>query len=165
MWHVYLNDPAEPELHENAEDEGTAFGLERHLHDFLRDNWDRMELGRDWTLELEPGEFELGYEYPTGVGRIDLLAKSRVGNDLLVIELKRAQSSDETVGQILRYIGWVRRHVLEEGGTVQGLVIAGSADQRLMYALEETPDVEFMRYRVDFQLVAERLEVTDGKGE
>ncbi|MBW2103233.1 MAG: hypothetical protein JRH05_11270 [Deltaproteobacteria bacterium] len=32
------------------------FGLERHLHEFLRDNWDRLELGGEWALYHEPGD-------------------------------------------------------------------------------------------------------------
>ena len=163
LWHIYLYDTPTPDEEELIEEEGVSFGLERHLHDFLRDNWNKTELGQKWTLEIEAGEFELGYEYPTGVGRIDLLAKSRDSNDLLVIELKRAQSSDETVGQVLRYMGWVRKHVLQGDGSVKGLVIAGSGDRRLMYALEEIPDVQFKRYRVEFELIPDSLESSNGQ--
>jgi len=153
FWHIHLYDSPAPEDEELIEVEGVLFGLERHLHDFLRDNWETTELGREWTLEVEPGEPELGYEYPTGVGRIDLLARSRTSRDLLVIELKRGQSSDETVGQILRYMGWVRKHVLDDDGSVSGLIIAHAADDRLRYAIEELGGVKLKLYRVDFELV------------
>jgi len=53
------------------------FGLERHLHEFLRDNWHSISLGHDWDLYQEDGDPEAGYEYPCGVGRIDLLAKHK----------------------------------------------------------------------------------------
>ena len=33
-----------------AEDASPRFGLERHLQEFLRDNWDHTELGSDWKL-------------------------------------------------------------------------------------------------------------------
>ena len=159
LWHIYLYNAPAPEVEEYVEAEGVVFGLESHLHDFLRDNWENTELGRKWTLEVEPGEPELGYEYPTGVGRIDLLARSKSNNDLLVIELKRWQSSDETAGQILRYMGWVRKHVAQENSTVHGLVIAGSADERLKYALEELPNVEFKRYKIEFELLPDSLDL------
>ena len=42
-----------------------GFGLERHLHEFLVDNWDRTELGRDWQLLEEDGEI-VGSRYNTG---------------------------------------------------------------------------------------------------
>jgi len=138
---------------ETSETEDLRFGLERHLHDFLRDNWDRTEFSKDWTLELEEGEPDAGYEYPTSIGRIDLLAKRRSGGEYLVIELKRGQSSDDTVGQILRYMGWVDAELLEEGESVRGLIIAHSEDEKLRYALRRVQDVELRLYEVSFRLL------------
>jgi hypothetical protein len=129
-----------------------AFGLERHLHDFLRDNWNETELGREWTLYAEQGDPEAGYEFPCDVGRIDLLARQRKGKDWLVIELKRDQSGDATVGQVLRYIGWVRRHLAQPGEAVRGMIIAGQADQGLLYAVSAVPDVDLRFYEVEFHL-------------
>jgi len=128
------------------------FGLERHLHQFLRDNWDRLELAREWSLYQEPGDEEAGYEYPTDVGRIDLLAKHKDQPRWLVVELKRDQTSDQTVGQLLRYVGWVKRHLAKAGDEVQGMIICGDADDALRYALSTIPNVELRRYRVDFHL-------------
>ncbi|MEK7996220.1 MAG: hypothetical protein AAB403_20665, partial [Planctomycetota bacterium] len=52
-----------------------TFGLERHLHEFLVDNWEATELGRSWSLYEKDGEV-LGSQYETGeVGRIDILAR------------------------------------------------------------------------------------------
>lgn len=65
-----------------------TFGLERHLQDFLRDNWAHTELGKNWDLYEEDGDPEAGYEYPCSVGRIDLLAKHQREPRWLVIELK-----------------------------------------------------------------------------
>ncbi|MCK4872881.1 MAG: DUF1016 family protein [Phycisphaerales bacterium] len=128
------------------------FGLERHLHEFLRDNWNRVELGREWTLYQEPGEEEAGYEYPCDVGRIDLLAKHRSEPRWLVVELKRNQSSDQTVGQLLRYIGWVKRHMAEDGEQVHGMIICRRADNSLRYALSTLQNIELRLYQVEFHL-------------
>ena len=128
------------------------FGLERHLHEFLRDNWDRLELGGEWALYHEPGDEEAGYEYPCDVGRIDLLAKHRKKPRWLVVELKRNQTSDQTVGQLLRYIGWVKQHLAEDGDEVHGLIICHEADNALHYALSTVPDVELRLYEVEFHL-------------
>ncbi len=155
FWYELLSqeDGEKLELEEEKEvEESQRFGLERHLHDFLRDNWDRMELAKNWTLEVDDGEPESGYEYPTGIGRIDLLARDRKGNDLLVIELKRNQTSDETVGQILRYMGWVQERMLEPGAAVHGLIIAHEADERIRYALKRVKDVTLKLYQVEFHL-------------
>ncbi len=130
------------------------FGLERHLHEFLRDNWQHIELGRDWAIYQEPGDEEAGYEYPCDVGRIDLLAKHRREPRWLVVELKRNQSSDQTVGQLLRYMGWVKRHLAEAGDQVHGMIICRKADDALRYALSTLENVELRRYEVKFHLGA-----------
>lgn len=132
--------------------EAQGFGLERHLHEFLRDNWSKTSLGQEWNLYSEPGDEEAGYEYPCGVGRIDLLARHRNKPAWLVVELKRDQASDSTVGQILRYIGWVKAHLVEPGEEVRGLVIARQADDALRYALSTIPSVDLQLYEVDFRL-------------
>jgi hypothetical protein len=43
-----------------------AFGLERHLHEFLRDNWAATTLGKTWQFYSEPGSENAGYEYLCG---------------------------------------------------------------------------------------------------
>lgn len=128
------------------------FALERHLHEFLRDNWDRTSLGREWALYAEPGNDEAGYEYPCGVGRIDLLAKHRTRPAWLVVELKRGQGSDQTAGQVARYMGWVRQHLAQPEEEVAGLVIAHETDDSLRYALAAIPGVALMLYDVQFSL-------------
>lgn len=128
------------------------FGLERHLHDFLRDNWNHLKLGQDWMLFKKSGDDDPGYEYPTAVGRIDPLAKHKVQPRWLVIELKRNQTSDQTVGQLLRYIGWVKQHLAEDGDEVHGMIICRSADDALHYALNTVPNAKLQLYEVEFHL-------------
>ncbi len=128
------------------------FGLERHLQEFLRDNWEKTPLGKEWRLYEEDGDPEAGYEYPCGIGRIDLLAKHRTTQRWLVIELKRTQSSDQTVGQVLRYMGWVAHHLAAPSDSVEGLVIAHEADEGIAYALRAVPSVRLQLYEVEFRL-------------
>jgi RecB family endonuclease NucS len=75
-------------------------------------------------------------------GLIDLLAKHKREGRWLVIELKREQSTDQTVGQLLRYVGWVRRHLAGKEESVQGMIICREADTALQYALHAVPNVE-----------------------
>lgn len=135
-------------------DEEPRFELERHLHEFLRDNWDKTPLGKEWAI-YDDGDPDAGYEYPTSIGYIDLLAQHRSRRSWLIIELKRGQSSDQTVGQVLRYIGWVREHLAADDESVRGLVISHAADQRIRYAIQATDSVELMVYEVDFHLKRE----------
>jgi hypothetical protein len=107
---------------------------------------------RDWELYTRDGEPEAGYEFPTPVGRIDLLARHRREPRWLVIELKRDKSSDAVVGQILRYIGWISAHYVQPGETVEGLVIATHGEDKLHYALSAVPAVSFKSYEVEFRL-------------
>ena len=145
------------------------FGLERHLHEFLRDNWNQIELGREWAIYQEPGDEEAGYEYSCELGRIDLLAEHRKEPRWLVIELKRNQTSDQTVGQLLRYIGWVKRYKAKDGEQVHGMIICREADDALRYALSTVQNVELRLYQVEFHLgEPETLLATsgeDGEGE
>ena len=129
-----------------------SFALERHLHDYLFENWQGLELAAEWEIYARPGEPEAGYEYATPIGRIDLLARHRHAPRWLVIELKRRGTSDEVVGQVLRYIGWIQKHLAESGETVEGLIVARSGDARMHYAVSAVPGLEFMSYEVEFRL-------------
>ena len=93
----------------------------------------------------------ISQQYKTGIGFIDILAKEKTTGDYVVIELKKNQTSDDTVGQISRYMGWVGDK-LAEGNNVKGIIIAAKYDQRLYYALKVVNNVEVYRYSVDFQL-------------
>jgi hypothetical protein len=128
------------------------FALERHLHNFLLENWNSLELARDWAIYGEPGDEEAGYEFPTEVGKIDLLAKHRHEPRWLVIEFKRDQSADQTVGQVLRYMGWVRKHLAKADEKVSGLIISRLSDRSMPYALAMVPDIDLQTYEVQFKL-------------
>lgn len=139
-------------LHPAAIDSDQRFGLERHLHEFLLDNWEKTELGKEWTLYQEPGDKEAGYEYPCEVGRIDLLARHRSDASWLVIELKRNQTSDQTVGQLLRYVGWVKANLASPKEEVHGMIICRDGDNALHYAVSAVPNVSVRTYQVEFRL-------------
>lgn len=69
-------------------------------------------------------------------------------------ELKRGRTSDRAVGQVLRYMGWVRSNLIDPVDDVEGLIIVGlKEDPNLKYAISEIPKVRFMMYKVDFQLI------------
>ena len=117
-----------------------TFQFEKDLQKHLYSNWSETPLFNKWKLQKK-GALKEG-RYNTGVvGEIDLLAKHREENRWLVIELKRDQSSDETIGQILRYMGWVKKNLLGIDGKVEGLIICEVADENVRYALKCVPDV------------------------
>jgi restriction system protein len=129
-----------------------AFAMEQHLEDFLVRNWRGTELSRDFDIYEEDGE-RVGQQFPTDTGPIDILAVSKDRRTLLVIELKKGRASDVVVGQLLRYMGFVKEELVGPGQTVRGLVIALEDDQRLRRALAMAPAIEFYRYEVSFRLL------------
>jgi restriction system protein len=129
-----------------------AFAMESHLEDFLVRNWAQTELGKGYDIYEEEGE-RVGQQYATDTGPLDILAISKDRTTLLVVELKKGRASDAVVGQVLRYMGYVKEELLEPGQTVQGVIIALEDDQRIRRALSIAAGVDFYRYEVSFKLV------------
>lgn len=148
LFWVLVAEPPKPQ----DEPEEHYFVLEKHLQDFLWDNWDKVERLKDWKLYTTPDNPDAGYEYPCRVGLIDILAKHRSEDRWLVVELKRNQSDDATVGQVLRYMGAVREELAKPHDEVEGLIISRSSDVSICYALKVVGNVKLMRYKVSFDL-------------
>jgi len=130
-----------------------AFAMETHLEDFLIENWARTDLGRTFDIYEEEGEL-VGRQYQTDTGPMDILAISKDKRTLLVVELKKGRASDAVVGQLLRYMGYVKDELLEEDQMVKGIIIALTDDQRLRRAISLLQGtVDFYRYEVNFDLI------------
>ena len=126
------------------------FYMESQLEDFIIRNWENTELGKNYDLIYENGDL-ISKQYKTDIGIIDILAKDKKSKNHVVIELKRNQTSDDTFGQLTRYMGWVKRHLNDKN--VKGIIIAGKYDKKLDYALEFAPfDTEVFIYNVSFTL-------------
>ena len=132
-------------------EDASSFALEKHLEDFLVENWSQTELGRDYDIYKEDGE-PFGKQYPTDTGPLDILAISKDKNHLLVVELKKGRASDTVVGQILRYMGFVQDELAEANQTVLGVIIAHEDDQKIRRALSMTPNIIFYKFKVSFKL-------------
>lgn len=141
-------EPGESDEEVPTPGEGRAgFGAEAQLRDYLAVNLEAVEPG----LQLYVDDYgNTGVEYQTPVGRIDLLAEDAEGG-LLVIELKVERSPDKAVGQLLRYMGWVKRH-LAEGKSVRGAIISQHVSDRLKYATADLQDVSLMEYELSVAL-------------
>lgn len=129
----------------------TVFALEKHLEDFLVSNWSSTLLGQKYEIYSIDGEI-VGQQYPSDTGPIDILAISKDGKELLVVELKRGRASDVVVGQIQRYMGYVIDELAEENQTVKGVIIALEDDLRIRRALKVAKGIDFYRYEVSFKL-------------
>ena len=137
----------EPE--DEAQPEPT-FTLEYQLRDFLAQNLTLIPIdGRRLRLYVDPTGRD-GIEFPTAVGPIDILAIDDVG-DLVVFELKRARTPDYTIGQLVRYMGWVRQTIGRDK-RVRGVIVAKAVSDGLRYAVGVIPDICLFEYEVSFQL-------------
>lgn len=132
-------------------DSSNQFVLESHLEEFIFSNWSNMNWGR--SLRLFETSLSSGRQFPAGRWIIDFLAIDNETNDLVVIELKRGQTSDATIGQVQRYMGWVRNNIAEDGQNVRGIVICHEVDDSLRYGVLPSGDVEVLTYSVKFELI------------
>lgn len=107
--------------------DGEILILEEGLEEAIKPNLKRMGL----TLASE--EIRQQFYMGPGVGRSDLICTNADG-DFVVIELKRGLTSDETIGQVLRYVGWVQENIAAEGQEVHGWIVAGDYDEQLRLA-------------------------------
>jgi hypothetical protein len=154
---LWLSEPEQPYESPTLEEaEGKEsfdkleFSIEKHLEDFLIRNWETTDLGKQFELIEEDGEI-VSQQYRTDVGNIDLLVRDKKTKQYVVIELKRGQTSDRTVGQLARYMSWIKEK-LASNNDVKGIIITSTKDENLDYALRMIPNTELLQYQVQFSL-------------
>lgn len=126
----------------------TSVSLERDLERSLVTNLSQLERG----LRVYHADGLQGHQLDTDVvGRIDILAVDEQGG-FVVIELKAGEADERVYGQILRYMGWVKRE-LAGGKPVRGIIVANSFHERAKYAMEATPNIKLVRYEVSFRFL------------
>ena len=148
-----LSSPLSQSCDQNDEqvEDPVSFMMESHLEDFLVQNWARTELGQRYDIYEMDGEL-VGQQFPTDTGPMDILAVSKDKTELLVVELKRGRASDRVVGQILRYMGFVKAELAEKNQIVKGAIIALDDDLRIRRSIEAAQVIELYRYEVSFNL-------------
>jgi len=120
-------------LEEKEEDYIEARIKEKMLEDFLEFK----------LAELEQGLVLVKRQYPTLVGPIDILAKDKDGN-YVVIELKKGRSSDRVFGQITRYIGWIKENL---NPNVRGIVVGSPIEDKLVYSRKGLNNLERVKLK------------------
>jgi hypothetical protein len=98
----------------------------------------------------DPDQF--GARFNTPAGEIDFLAVNKNTGDFIVIELKVGKVTDSAIGQILRYMGYVKTNLAREKN-VRGIILAEEIDDKSKYAIIMTPEVELKKYKLSIQLV------------
>ena len=131
----------------NADEVGQEFAYEKDLLNFLVKHLNTIEPG----LVLFENEGITGIEFNAGGRFIDILAVDR-NNCFVIIELKVSKGSDKVVGQLLRYIGWVKFNLAEENQKVRGIIIARNISEDLKIACSVVQDVKLYEYNISFTL-------------
>ncbi len=137
---------ASDEIIENKKE----FALEKYLEEFIVSNFDAIFKG---NLKIyKDAEGHDGQQFFTDIGFIDILAVEQASNSFVIIELKKGRPSDQVVGQILRYMGWVQQNLCTDGQEIKGLVICKDQDPKLSYALTMVNNIDIQYYDVSFTL-------------
>jgi hypothetical protein len=149
----------EEEAVEEGEEEtaGFSFEFEADLEGHLVNNLSDIEEGL--TLYVSPDGVR-GRQFQIGVGRVDVLAVDKEGN-FVVIELKVGHATDNACSQLLRYIGWIKKHMAADR-KVRGIIICGNATDGLKYATSTLENVSIKEYEVHFRFHDADLEIEEG---
>lgn len=134
----------------NGIENRAEFVLEKYLEEFLVGNFQAIFKGS--MNVYEDSEGNTGQQYDTEVGPIDILAWEPVAKSFVIIELKKGRSTDQVIGQVLRYMGWVKKNLCNADQGVKGLIICRDIDPKLSYALEMTKNIDVRYYTVSFRL-------------
>jgi len=134
----------------SEEEKELLFPVESHLRDFIAQNIESIKVdGHSLKLYMDDYGRD-GVEYPTDVGPIDIFAVDENGT-FIVFELKLSRGTDKAIGQISRYMGWIKKN-LSKGKKVKGVIVAKSVDKKLKYAVSIISDISLFEYELNFRI-------------
>lgn len=126
---------------------GSEFAYEKDLRNYLAKNLSALQAG----LRMYEEDGITGIEFPVGGRFIDILAIDANG-DLVVIELKVSRGYDRVVGQLMRYLAWIKKNLAESNQQVRGLIVAREISEDLLLACSMVPGVELFEYELSLVL-------------
>lgn len=151
-----IRDSRDIEDGEITEDEGeeetshlgsAEFAYESDLKNYLAKNLSIIEAG----LTLYEDEGISGIEFPVGGRFVDILGVDS-NNNLVVIELKVSRGYDKVIGQLMRYMAWIKNNQAENGQSTRGIIIAREISTDLKLACSLTTDIQLFEYELSLQV-------------
>ena len=81
--------------------------------------------------------------------------------NFVVFERKLSRGADKAMGQISRYMGWVKLNLAEDK-MVKGVIAAKTVDEKLKYAASIIPDLSLFEYELNFKI--QEVSIGEEKG-
>jgi hypothetical protein len=132
----------------DASSTGDEFAYETDLRNYLQKNLSKLQAG---LRVYEDEGTIMGIEFPVGGRFIDILATDANGA-LVVIELKVSRGYDRVVGQLMRYVAWIKKNLAEPGQNVRGVIVARKISEDLLLACSMVPGIELFEYELSLSL-------------
>lgn len=126
----------------------SEFAYEADLRDYLAKNLTKVQDG----LRLYEEEGITGIEFPVGGRFIDILATDARGG-LVVVELKVSRGYERVVGQLMRYMAWIKKNLAEPNQNVRGVIVARRISEDLQLACSLVPGIELYEYELSLSLM------------
>jgi len=121
--------------------DGDFFVLEAGLEEAVKANLKQLR------LRLADDAIQQQCNLGLGIGRTDLICLDE-RDDFVVLELKAVHSSDSVVGQLLRYMGYIRENWAQKANKkVRGIILTPSYDEQLRLAAKEA-GIQVLRVRI-----------------
>lgn len=123
---------------------------EKFVQKLMEKNFDAVF--SDLNLKLyEDNPDQNGFQYTTPVGKLDFLTVDKTNGDFVVVELKIGRVHDAALGQIQRYMGYVKEELAGDNN-VRGILLGEEMDDKTRYALIIAPSIEFKKYRLNIKI-------------
>lgn len=90
-----------------------------------------------------------GFEYPTEVGIIDILATDS-RHRLTVMEFAE-EVTPEVLSRILGYMGWVRKN-LTQGKEAKGMIFTNHIEEYMLLSISEVPGLEVYQLKMSLEV-------------
>jgi len=114
---------------------------EKEIENFIKTNLNLIE--NELTL------IETQKRTPFGI--IDILAKDKE-NNIVVIEIKKGKATDNTIGQLLRYLSWAKQNYDKK---IRGIIISNTKSKILDMILEEinySIKIKYLKHIIPFSM-------------
>ena len=125
-----------------------GFGTEYDIQRSLLAEWSKTPLGHNYPLVED--------EFPVDGGanprRIDILAKNDDRNEVLAVEIKRAEADSGAIEQITGYLNALRRRF--EGYRLVGALVAERIPESVRSSAREANIIAF---EIDYPLVLKQV--------